>query len=167
MIAFLLSKAGKYVLIIGCIGIALFCFGDHFYQAGERSTQAKWDAEKAKTAAAVAKVATEQASISATVDTEHQTKTRVIYLQGKTIEKQVTKYIPVGVPDLPGGFRLLHDASASGVPVPESPGVANGASVPVATVATTVSENYTGCRINEQTVLSWQEWAKQQQALHN
>lgn len=163
----LLGKLGKLIAahlkaaaVVVAIG-ALLVVGYHF---GEAHVQAKWDAANRATVAAVAKVETKQVAATATVQTQIVTRLQVIHDKGATITKQVVKYVPLSTPDLPYGFRLLHDAAAAGLPLPDAPSGVDGPAVPAATVAATVSDNYAGCRANAAVIDGWHIWADKQAA---
>jgi hypothetical protein len=134
---------------------ALFFAGWHY---GARHVQTQWDAAKLAQAKAVAKVEVKQAAVTEKVVTQYVDRVQVIHEQGKTLTKQVVKYVPLSTPDLPYGFRLLHDAAATGVPLPETPGRLDGPTVPAAQVAGTIVDNYTGCRANGEQVKALQDW---------
>lgn len=84
---------------------------------------------------------------------------RIKYIKGESrvIEKQVPYYIPAGTPDLPGGFRLLHDAAAQGRAIAAGTGPDNGAPVTVADAATTVAANYGQCLQDKAKVVFFQD----------
>lgn len=79
----------------------------------------------------------------------------------KTIIKEVPIYVPSSTPDLPAGFRLLHDAAALGA-VPDRRDGADAAAVSAQDAAATVAENYSGCRDNAAQVIAWQQWYEAQ-----
>ena len=74
----------------------------------------------------------------------------------KEITREIPRLIPPGIPDLPGGFRVLHDAAAGGVPVPT--GGADEPSVSPQTVAETVADNYSTCLDNQSKLERLQQW---------
>jgi hypothetical protein len=163
----LLGKCAKFIgahlklVAVILAALALAFIGYHF---GARHVQNEWDAQKAATAKAVAAVAVKQDAVTATVQTKVVTRLQVIHDKGATITKEVVKYVPLSTPDLPYGFRLLHDAAAAGLPLPETPGSLDGPAVPAATVAATVSDNYAGCRADAAVIDGWQAWATKQAA---
>ncbi|WP_118181317.1 hypothetical protein [Paraburkholderia phosphatilytica] len=163
----LLGKLFKFAVAHWRIAVALLAAvvllgtGYHF---GSSRVQAKWDAAKVATAKAVAKVNTAQVAQTAIVQTKVVTKLQVIHDKGATITKEVIRYVPLSTPDLPYGFRLLHDAAAAGVPLPATPSGVDGPAVPAATVAETVSDNYAGCRADAAIIRGWQRWAQRELA---
>ena len=103
-----------------------------------------------------------QTVINHVVETQYVDRVRVIRERGATIIKEVTKYVPLDAPDLPGGFRLYHDAAARGDALPDPACGADAAAVGAQDLAVTVAANYEICRTNAEQVKAWQEWARQQ-----
>ncbi len=66
----------------------------------------------------------------------------------QTITREVDKYVPNTLPMLPGGFRVLHDAAATGQEIDDS-GRADAFPVAPKDVAATVAENYAECRYDQ------------------
>lgn len=79
-----------------------------------------------------------------------------IQLVTKEIIRAVPTFIPAGTPDLPGGFRLLHDSAALGVPPPASGPPA--APAPVEDVTRVVAENYATCLDNADQLHQLIQW---------
>lgn len=81
----------------------------------------------------------------------------------REITKEVIRYVQVTKPadrcDLPGTWRVRHDASASGKPA-EPAGLAEGIAAPVTDAAAleTVSENYADCRHYAAQVVGWNDF---------
>lgn len=154
------SVARKVLIAIALASAGVVCG----YVLGAAHVTQQWNAAKAATAAAVAKVETKQAVATAQVVTQYVDRVQVVREKGQTITKQVTKYVPLSAPALPYGFRLLHDAAASGVPLPDAAVNLDGPTVPVADAASTVIANYTGCRATAVQLESLQDWVKEQSA---
>lgn len=74
-------------------------------------------------------------------------RVKVIKEAGRVIEKEIPVYIPVGTPDLPSGFRVLHDAAATGSTPAEVEKRTIDTPVPVKDVASTINYNYEQCNI--------------------
>lgn len=106
-----------------------------------------------------------QASINTRLDELYRAKAAVVYQQGKTIIKKVPVYVPATTPDLPPGFRVLHDAATDGSAVPDAPDLSDGAGVPAQEATATVIDNYTGCRENALKVEGFQQWVREQREL--
>lgn len=91
---------------------------------------------------------------------EKRAKTNtVIQTVTKEVLREVPVYVPADSPPLPGGWRVLHDAAARGVPAdPAAPGGADADPVPAQDAAATVVENYGQYRAlaNDHSLL--QEW---------
>lgn len=123
--------------------------GDH--QAGQRLDQVE---QVQKASVAVQDVVDHQAQDHAEQSTRQAQKDRVIY-------KEVIRYEivtqPAGRCNLPGTWRVRHDAAATG-DLPESPSLADAAAEPVADAAAlaTVADNYTACRGYIDQVAGWQ-----------
>lgn len=69
-----------------------------------------------------------------------EAKVQIKYVT-RVITERIERYVPSTTPDLPGGFRVLHDAAARGVPAADPSG-ADGAPASAQAVTTTVAENY-------------------------
>jgi hypothetical protein len=134
------------------------------YVQGSAHVTAKWNAQKAATAAAVATVQAKQADVTTQVVTKYVDRVQVVREQGKTITQQVTKYVPLSAPALPYGFRVLHDAAATGMPLPDSAIGLDGPAVAAADAASTVVANYTDCRAEYEKLKSLQDWVQSEQA---
>ncbi len=143
------------------LAVALFAAGWHL---GAQRVTARWNAEKAATAKAVQKVASRQAAVTTQVQTRYVDRVRVIHEQGKTLTKEVIRYVPVDFPALPGTFRLFYDAAAAGLPLPDPASGAVAAPVPAQDLARTDADNLTGCRANVEQVKAWQAWAAKEAA---
>jgi hypothetical protein len=74
----------------------------------------------------------------------------------RKIYEQVPVYVPVTDPLLSGGFRMLHDSAATGIPL-DGTGRINAAAVSSADTARTIATNYADCRYEKQRVVSLQE----------
>lgn len=131
-------------------------------QLGAAAVQGKWDVERAAMREEIEALKLIQGKITTIVETQYLDRVRVIREQGQTIIKEVTKYVPIDTPALPGGFRLYHDAAASGSALPDPAGIADAAPVAAQDLAVTVAANYETCRANAATIEAWQDWATQQ-----
>jgi hypothetical protein len=101
--------------------------------------------------------------------TKYIDRIKVIEREGAEVIRYVDRLIPVGTPDLPGGFRVLHDAAASGR-FPDSPGgvdAARAPPVPASIAAETVAGNYQACRLNAEQLTALQDWVHAQFTLEN
>ncbi len=86
---------------------------------------------------------------------EATAKERVIY---RDIIKEVPTYVPSDLPVLPGSFRVLHDAAATGRELPEAGGAGgvDAAAVSVVEIAETLITNYEICRQDQARLRSLQ-----------
>ncbi|WYV98910.1 hypothetical protein [Stenotrophomonas phage CM2] len=56
------------------------------------------------------------------------------------------------------GFRLLHDAAATGVPIAEGVSGDDAYPAPAADAASTIASNYADCRADKEQVMLWQAY---------
>lgn len=145
------------------LGILIILTGSHWYvyHRGQDNIQTKWEASIERGKTLVDKLKQEQGHIEVQVVTKYVDRVKVIHEKGETIEKLIPQYIPISTPDLPGGFRVLHDAAATNT-VP-SPSAGVGAQpVPVADVAKVLNFNYELCHAERAKLDSLWEWATRQ-----
>jgi hypothetical protein len=125
------------------------------------------EGEKAKSELSIALayageiVATQNTAEQLAADNEKLRATQTTTNQ--VITKEVIRYEFLTPPGdrcvLPGTWRLLHDAAATGAPAPAEAGpMATGAADPVADAAAlrTVTDNYAACRDSIEKVKAWQ-----------
>ena len=140
--------------------VFLFVGGCRF---GGVRVQAKWDAANKDAEIVAAHVEAKQAAVTTQVVTEYVDRIKVVRQRGADVVKEVTKYVPSDSCPLPGGFRLLHDAAARGVPL--GPGVTDARAVPAQDAAATVTSNYSTCLEMRTQLIALQGWvAKQAEA---
>lgn len=159
------ARVAKKIPLSVWLGLAgvfvLWGYGSYQHHRGKQEVQVKWDAAVARGKVAVKALQEKQRQVSIVTETIFKDRIKVIYAKGKVIHDKIPIYIPAGTPDLPGGFRVLHDAAATNT----VPGVASGvkeAPVSVAEATSTIIDNYTGCIKNQVEVLSLQQWAAAQ-----
>lgn len=128
-------------------------------RAGMAEVQQKWDHQV--TAAEQAVRAEEESRQKVIVKTvtkfvEKAAQERVVY---RDIEREVPNYVPSDLPMLPGSFRVLHDAAATGSPLPLGGGAGgvDAATVRPDDLAQTVADNYASCRYDQARLNSLQE----------
>lgn len=145
-----------------CTGLVLVLFFTHYtvYRNGQEEVQAKWDATIEAGKTVIAEVEKSGAEVTATTVTKYVYLTKTIRVKGDTIVKEIPVYIPASTPDLPGGFRLLHDAAVTS----EVPSQADlpGQPVSVRTATETITKNYTTCHVWRGQLDSWNEWYQEQ-----
>jgi len=149
------------ILAVALVLAAIYALGNYH---GSHRVQLAWDAEHADRAAKAAQTAQAQSDATTKVVTEYVDRVQVVREKGKTIIKEVPVYVPNNSCDLPGGFRVLHDAAATN----ELPDTARAADAPAAsaqTVAATVAENYNTCHGIREQLIGLQAWAAAQGAI--
>ena len=144
-------------LVLAIAAAALIAFG---WIKGAAHVQNEWDAATVKQSLTVAEVKTKQAETTIKVVTEYVDRVKIVRAAGETIIKEIPRYVPPDTCTLPAGFRLLHDAAAGHNPDPAS--LADAQPVPAATLAETIADNYTACRLNAEQLMALQDWALKQ-----
>ncbi|MFK7088696.1 hypothetical protein AAFM71_07750 [Chromobacterium violaceum] len=147
----------RWLALLALAG-ALIAFG---WIKGAGHVQAQWDTATSKQSLQVAHVRQRQAEATVKVVTKYVERVRTVRATGETIIKEVPVYVPATAPDLPGGFRLLHDAAARGQP-PTAAGSADAPPVAARTVAETIASNYAACHENAEQLTALQAWVRQQ-----
>jgi hypothetical protein len=130
------------LLALAFAGWMVHSYGAGKFAAGQADVQAQWDKQKRADADAAAKLQAEANRVSTKIVTQYVDRVRVVREKSNAIVRQVPVFVPPGLPDLPGGFRLLHDAAAANEPLPSGASVFDAAPVPAQTVAATVADNY-------------------------
>lgn len=151
--------------------IAAYACGDHNgYQRGVKAEKA---AEQVRLETARKKVVKREAKAEAiTTDVARDlSKERVrIITRTQTLTREVVRYVPQAADDrciVPHGFRLLHDAAASGseAEVPSAPGGSEQPSGIALSVASgTIIGNYGQALAWRAEAQAWREWWKAQDA---
>ena len=167
VLAFLAGPIGRW-LVVGLLVVASYGAA---YMTGR---DAGWDsrdavaAKEAKEADRLSAIlAVKRNVITEKVVVKYRDRIKVIVREGAEVIRYVDRLIPAATPDLPGGWRVLHDAAASGR-FPDAPGgidAAGAAPVPVAIAAETLAENYQSCRANAEQLTALQEWVSLQHHL--
>ena len=167
VIAFLAGPIGRW-LVVGLLVAA--SYGAAYMKgrsAGwdKRDAVAQAEAKEADRLSAI--LAKKREVVTVQVVTKYVDRIKVIEREGAEVIRYVDRLIPAATPDLPGGWRVLHDAAASGR-FPDSPGgldAAGAAPVPVTLAAETFAENYGSCRANAEQLTALQEWVSMQHQL--
>ena len=148
-------------VVAGVVG-----YGSVRHAAGKRigagEVQAQWDAAVERGRAEVDRLKAAAGRVTTRVETKYVDRIVTIREKGDAIVREVPVFVPAGSCDLPGGFRLLHDAAAAAGPVPEAAGIADAAPVPAQTAIATVAGNYATCHEDAARLISLQEWAQEQ-----
>lgn len=130
------------------------------YKRGEEKVQTQFDAYKAEMANALEKEKSRQAQVVERVVVEYRDRVKVVKEKGDEIVKEVPVLVH-GDSFLTGGWRVLHDAAATGE-LPADPERAAAAADPVedTTAAETVASNYAACRADQARLTALQELLK-------
>ena len=149
--------------------LGLFCcgllYGHWRFNAGQADVQGKWNASIARGKAEVERLKAEAGKVTVKVETKYLDRIQTIKVKGDTIVQKVPVYVPADLPDLPGGWRLLHDAAAEGA-VPDPANEPDAAPVSPQTAASTVASNYTQCLATAEQLRGLQEWVTEQKRLN-
>lgn len=152
-------------LVVAAIAAAVFLAGR---SSGVRAERQSWVAREqvrlaaeaeAKRAEALlwARNSERVAEITKTVTVEVE-RVKVIT---NTIKERIEVYVPSDAPDLPAGWRVLHDAAARGEePDPTAAGGPDAATVSAQDAASTVAENYGACRADQARLMALQEYVR-------
>jgi hypothetical protein len=135
-------------LFFAAIGWKIYLKGR---DAGRAEIQMKWDQQVQsveKASRAMAEVQQKIITKTVTKFVEKAAQERIVY---RDIIKEVENYVPITLSMLPSDFRLLHDAAATGSPLPEAGDTARTTATPVPPkdVAFTVADNYEACRYDQ------------------
>ena len=150
------------VAVLALCGWKVHIYGKTRYKAGQADVQAKWDKANAKAQAEIARLREAAGKVTVRTETVYVDRVRTIREKGNDIIRNVPVYVPAGSPDLPAGFRLLHDAAAANSPVPASPGVTDAAPVSAQAATVTVAANYAIAAENAARLTGLQDWVRQQ-----
>lgn len=167
VIAFLAGPIGRWI-VIGLLVMASYgaaYFSGRAVGWDKRDAVAQAEAKEADRLSAI--LSKKREVITEKVVIKYVDRIEVIEREGTEVIRYVDRLIPAATPDLPGGFRVLHDAAASGR-FPDSPGgidAAGAAPVPVTEAAETLAANYSACRANSEQLTALQEWVSLQHHL--
>jgi hypothetical protein len=148
----------------GLVG-SFWLWGHIQYGRGQGEVQDRWNASVERGKVIVKNLEAGQGKVTTKIEVQYKDRVKVIHEKGNTITKLVTKYIPVGTPDLPGGFRLLHDSAVYNT-VPGTTEGVDSAPVPVATATTTITRNYTTCNAAISDLEGTRQWIREQRQLY-
>lgn len=146
-------------LLVGVL-LTFWLYGVWQYQQGQKDVQDKWDESRKLGQAIVEDLKLRANAVITVVEHRVTTETKVIRERGDVIIKEVPIYIPADTPDLPGGFRLLHDAAATST-LPERSRLPSAEAVRVEDVTVTLTQNYGQCNEWRTQLLGWQEWYRE------
>lgn len=164
MIAFLIGPIGRWLIIAALIaasyGAAYMKGRNDGFQKREAIAQEERK-EQDRLSAALSK---KRVIVTERIVTEYRDRVRVVREKGEEVIREVEKLVPVDSCPLPGGWRVLHDAAATGR-FPEAAERTAAAAVPAQDAARTVSGNYASCRETAERLIALQDWAMQQHDL--
>lgn len=147
----------------------LFFFGRYMkhegLEEGRGEVQAAWDAQKAKDAAEIAKLKAKTSEVTVKVETKYVDRIQTVRVKGDTIVQKIPVYISRDLPELPGAWRMWHDAAATNT-VPDASRDADAAPVAPVDAAATVAANYTACHATAEQLRGLQEWVTEQKRLN-
>lgn len=151
-------------LLTGVVIVAV-AWGEFRYQSGQTNIQNKWNASVARGKVLLAQRKEQTKGITVVTETEYVDRIVKVKEKGDTIVKEIPIYITTDV-ELPGGFRMLHDAAATNT-LPRPSDKANAATVSLKAATQTVGENYTSCHVTEERLVSLQDWTYRMCQLYN
>ena len=134
------------------------------YVKGARTVQAEWDAATIRQSQTVARIQVAQAQVTERVITQYVDRVRTVHEAGETIVREVPVYVPAQCDAdgrLPAGWRVLHDAAASGQPA-DAARAADAQPVAPDAAAETVARNYLTCRETAEQLMALQQWVIEQ-----
>ncbi len=134
---------------------------------GAASVQEDWNTERAVQAIAVLRVQVKQVEVTERIVTQYVDRVRIVREQADAIIREVPVYVPAQCdPDgrLPAGWRVLHDAAASGGAA-DPAAIAHAQPVAPDAAAETVARNYGTCRETAEQLSALQAWVSDQAAI--
>lgn len=143
-----------------------YFYGESRYREGRAEVQSRWDAATTRMEQEKRQLEAKQSEVTVKTVIKYVDRVREVRVKGDTIIKRIPQYVPANSCDLPPGFRLLHDAAASGSELPEAAGSIQAEPVPAQTAAETVVSNYTECHAELTKLQGLWEWSNDQAAIH-
>lgn len=147
-------------LLIGAL-LSFWLYGRWQFEQGQQDVQERWNISIEEGKKLLKELEGKIGKVNTVIETKYVDRIKVVHEKAKTIIKEIPVYIPVDSPDLPSGFRVLHDAAAASE-VPDRSRITTAATVPVATATETIVTNYETCHQWREQVLGWQEWYREQ-----
>ena len=154
------SVPWQVYLVVG-LALVFFLWGGIQYRRGEAATQKLWDEANAVSAVIARQAVAAAENITKQVDIRYVDRIVTVREKADVIVREIPVYIPDDSCDLPGGFRLLHDAAASNT-IPEASRIPYAAPVPAQDATRTIAENYRTCHEVRVNLEALQEWVVQQ-----
>ena len=131
---------------------------------GAASVQQDWNTERTVQTIAVLRVQVKQAEVTERVVTQYVDRVRVVRETADAIIREVPVYVPQSCDAdgrLSAGWRVLHDAAASGGAA-DPAAIADAQPVAPDTAAATVARNYGTCRETAEQLIALQQWVREQ-----
>ncbi len=150
-----------------CAGLVLLlsAAGWKLYDLGQDHKQAEWDASIERGKVIVEKLKANQGKVTTKIVTQTVERIKVVTEKGDEIIKRVEVFVPNGTCELPGSFRVYHDAAADNA-IPDSTRIPDAKPVPAKTLATTLAENYTTCHKAITDLQGLRQWVQEQHQLY-
>ena len=140
------------VALVGLITLLMMAGAWKFYveglKAGRAEVRVEWDAERRTALASqLSSIQSQQQVVNRTM-TKYVAKAAQERMVYRDLVREVEHYVPSDLVVLPGGFRVLHDAAATGSALPDAAdtGGADAAAVRPEDLADTLIVNYEECR---------------------
>lgn len=147
------------------VTLLFFGWGEIRYWAGKQHVQEQWDNAKALVTTNAEQIAEKSDDVTKDVEIRYVDRIQVVKEKADVVVREVPVYVPVGSCDLPGGFRLLHDAAATNS-IPEASELPYAAAVPAQDAARTVAANYGTCNEIRVNLEELQGWVQQQREVY-
>lgn len=153
--------------VFACAGVvlAIYGWGELRHYQGKQEVQTQWDASIDRGKTIVRDLRANQGKVTTKIETVYVDRIKVIHEKAQIITKYVDRLIPVNTPDLPGGFRLLHDAAATNT-IPDPTGEVQAQPVPVKDLALTIDDNYEACLVESEKLKGLWTWLQEQRQLY-
>lgn len=137
----------------GAILVALFVA----FKLGQRDVRTEWKAAIERGNKVVAELQDSANRVTVKVEERIVYRDRIIKEQAK--ERVVLRevFVPRDSGHVSGGFRLYHDAAATGT-APDTAELPNAAPVAITDLAATIDTNYQRCHAAYARLEGWQEW---------
>jgi hypothetical protein len=146
-------------IVIGLLMVLAYGVGQI---QGRGAVHEEWREEQAKSALEATRVITRQGEATEKVVTLYREKKGAVQVVTQTVEKEVVRYVPESHdPVLPFGWRMLHDAAASGALPETTYGIDVAArDIKASAAARAVIGNYGTCHENALQLQALQDWIR-------
>lgn len=167
-----LKPIAGVLLVLATLAALLFVVHHKGYQSGVKAEVARNAKALAKAEKRVKEGEKRADAANTSIATKHVQTVEKIRWRTETLTKEVTVYVPQTVDRvyrLPAGLVRVHDAAASGAPLPAAPGgsVEEPSDVAPSQLATAIVGNYGTCHVWESEALTWRAWYVTQRDIYN